>query len=504
MASPPSPIEAITTLIKLGQEIRERYKIYTNAEADLGELDSRLRASLLVLEVFQKVIERGLAVLRYRQQQDIVHLIDHLQGVFDRLDKQLSRFQQGEKLSLAGKLRWTFKGKSGYEAILHEMAEWRREVHDVVDIIKLLQEEEKEEDRKLYKQLFEKCGGAGIRSADMMDDVLHGRGDTSNLPEVVDDILSSLEAEGNLKDGNRLVIKDQLTFMECRYFETRSPQEIEESISDVEKLASVLHRVDAASMHILRCKGTTYQAEGYNRSLLFYELPGEPTNRSKWTLAQAIEDKRTLKPSLSVRICYAMEISMAVMFTHAAGLVHKSISPENVLILNNSLSTNRVFVTVARRKSSVYLVGFDAARLRDLSAYSAQRAETDPLKKLYQHPERQIVLQDGKVVRFGIRHDMYSLGVVLLELAMWKRVQQINDPDLQKLRNARGQAFDPQKLQAKLADLVEQSLAGLMGTKYADAVLCCLRDTVSEQKTEYEMREAFYERVLQPLKQIVV
>lgn len=188
----PSPIEAITTLVKIGQEIRERYKIYTHAEADLGELDGRLRASLLVLGVFQKVIERGIGSLLKRQQLDIIHLIDHLQGVFDRyvppvfidwntdgiirLDKQLSRFPRDEKLSLVGKLRWTFKGKSGYEAILHEMAEWRSEVRDVVDIMKLLQEEEKEEDRKLYKQLFGLCGGPGIRSADMMDDVLHGRG----------------------------------------------------------------------------------------------------------------------------------------------------------------------------------------------------------------------------------------------------------------------------------------------------------------------------------------
>ncbi|KAF8449355.1 hypothetical protein L210DRAFT_2660841 [Boletus edulis BED1] len=286
--------------------------------------------------------------------------------------------------------------------------------------------------------------------------------------------------------------------MECRYFEARSPQETEESIADANKLASLLWQVDAASMHILRCKGTTYQTEGYNRSLLFYEIPSEPTNKIKWTLAQAIEDKRTLKPSLNIRVRYAVEISMAVMFTHAAGLVHKSISPENVLILRNSPTNN------VRHEFSTYLVGFDAARLRDLSAYSAQRAETDPLKRLYQHPERQIPLQDGKVVRFGIRHDMYSLGVVLLELAMWRRIQHINDPDLQKLRNVRGQAFDPCKLQAKLAELVDQSLAGLTGTKYAEAVLCCLQDTITGQRSEREMREMFYERVLQPLKQIIL
>lgn len=92
-----------------------------------------------------------------------------------RLDKQLSRFPRDDRLNFVGKLRWTFKGKSGYEAILQEMAEWRSEVRDVVDAIKLLQEEEREEDRNLYKQLFSVCGGSGIRSANMMDDVLHGR-----------------------------------------------------------------------------------------------------------------------------------------------------------------------------------------------------------------------------------------------------------------------------------------------------------------------------------------
>jgi hypothetical protein len=128
-----------------------------------------------------------------------------------------------------------------------------------------------------------------------------------------------------------------------------------------------------------------------------------------------------------------------------------------------------------------------------------QRPETDTLKRLYQHPERQITLQDGKVMRFGIRHDMYSLGVVLLELAMWRRIKHTNDPDLQKLIYAE-RAFDPRKLQAKLAD---QPLLGLMGRKYAEAVRCCLQDTIKE-KNERKMRELFYERVLQPLKEIIL
>jgi serine acetyltransferase len=146
--------------------------------------------------------------------------------------------------------------------------------------------------------------------------------------------LSALETQDVLADGNRVVIKGHLTFVEYRYFDTRSPQETRESISDVKKLATVLHQVNATSTHILCCRATVYEAE-YDRSRLLYDLPSEPTKKDKWTLALAIEDKRRLKPSLGVRIRYAVEISKAVMFTHAAGLVHKSIRPENVLSKRN-------------------------------------------------------------------------------------------------------------------------------------------------------------------------
>ena len=95
---------------------------------------------------------------------------------------------------------------------------------------------------------------------------------------------------------------------------------------------------------------------------------------------------------------------------------------------------------------------------------------------------------------------MYSLGVVLLELAMWGRIHQIRK--LQDLLNAQGTAFDPLKVQDKLTELVDQSLAGVVGRKYANAVFCCLKDSLSGERGESEMRELFYERVLQSLRQI--
>jgi hypothetical protein len=80
----PDPIETIFKLIKLGQQIRQRYQIYTHAREHLSELDNRLHSSLFVMGVFEKVIRRGLGGLPVRQHHEICRLVDGLQSVFDR------------------------------------------------------------------------------------------------------------------------------------------------------------------------------------------------------------------------------------------------------------------------------------------------------------------------------------------------------------------------------------------------------------------------------------
>ena len=82
MIPPTDALAAVVKVIELGQQIRERYQIYTHASEHLSEVDSRLHSSLFIMGVFEKVIRRGFDCLQVRQQQDITRLVDSLQSVF--------------------------------------------------------------------------------------------------------------------------------------------------------------------------------------------------------------------------------------------------------------------------------------------------------------------------------------------------------------------------------------------------------------------------------------
>lgn len=107
---------------------------------------------------------------------------------------------------------------------------------------------------------------------------------------------------------------------------------------------------------------------------------------------------------------------------------------------------------------------------------------------------------------------MYSLGIVLLELAKWKRVYNFYDKKLGSFINPEKSVADPYKFQKRLVELAKESLGGLMGPKYRDAVVCCLKDDsrvrdysdFKGRSCERAMREVFYEKVLRQLKGIMV
>lgn len=102
----------------------------------------------------------------------------------------------------------------------------------------------------------------------------------------------------------------------------------------------------------------------------------------------------------------------------------------------------------------------------------------DWAKDIYRHPERQKKYSD----QHNMGHDIYSLGVCLIEIALWKTFvlykgdKKDHGPLMEKagLKDAvqRGQ---PQDIKQCLIALAEQELPSAVGTRYATLVKLCLQ-----------------------------
>ena len=172
---------------------------------------------------------------------------------------------------------------------------------------------------------------------------------------------------------------------------------------DVQDLVGILASADPSRFSLLTCCGAIkYLTHGEKPAAygLLLEAPRDGT---------AIQGLRGFlggNPSatpLNERVDIAVSLARAVLFLHTSHFVHKSIRPENVMIFHNS----------KLRIGKPYLVGFEKFRLDTTSTlrYGDDLWE----KNLYRHPQRQGIRPQED---FIMQHDVYSLGVLLLELGM--------------------------------------------------------------------------------------
>ena len=73
--------------------------------------------------------------------------------------------------------------------------------------------------------------------------------------------------------------------------------------------------------------------------------------------------------------------------------------------------------------------------------------------------------------RYSMSHGIYSLGVVLLELGLWRPLA---SSGLAKLRGTLAEDVIRGKVRDYLGKLAAERLPAIMGTKYSDIMLFCL------------------------------
>jgi hypothetical protein len=163
--------------------------------------------------------------------------------------------------------------------------------------------------------------------------------------------------------------------------------------------------------------------------------------------------------------------------------VHKSISPESVLM----------FADVEAARNMTVLVGF--GEFRSAGGGTIMMGDDAWERNIYRHPARQ---GEHPKQSYKMQHDIYSLGVCLLEMGLWDSFvdyssEEIPAPEYGRLHRdfvtwAKETGFeleeqplnvaylDPTAILLKeyLVHLTRTSLPQRMGEIYAEVVITCL------------------------------
>ena len=248
---------------------------------------------------------------------------------------------------------------------------------------------------------------------------------------------------------------------------------------DVRDLARKLSYADPLTFGLLRCRGVVKVIDRAKKRVTSFDFAfrvPEGMGNPRSLLNILISADGNL--SLSDRFKVAQQLATSVSYIHTYEFVHKNIRPETVLIFPNQKSV----------LGASFLVGFEKFRLVD--GRTTRSGDCIWQKDLYRHPRRQGLKPEED---YTMQHDIYSLGVCLLEIGLWESfvvyhdegsdpspstvLTVLNDPEKDEIKKA-------YLVKDALVDLAKQRLPSRIGDKYTEIVVTCLT-CLDESNTDF-------------------
>ncbi len=267
---------------------------------------------------------------------------------------------------------------------------------------------------------------------------------------------------------------------------TTYPEEVDKSqtTSHVRDLARILFCSQPSTLGLLQCVGVLKELDA-NGNLSQYTFvfldPTKPPAATSSLRALLLRGP----VSLDAKYRIAKSLARGALAVHAADFVHKSIRPDNIIVFSNSKDQDM----------KAYLVGFE--RTRPAAAGTTLSGDRIWERNLYRHPSRRGLKPEHAYI---MQHDIYSLGVCLLEIGLWDSLVVPSEPpkpgrllhieEQLSMGTSLETAWEIKKI---LIHMAQTFLPNLMGLLYTEVVLSCLTCLDSNTTNTFVNNEDLYD-----------
>lgn len=288
------------------------------------------------------------------------------------------------------------------------------------------------------------------------------------------DTAPTLSVDGRIHAEGKLFLGDgteHYVWIEWKRYKTKYSRRLEkhvplpENLKRVKELVSLLQSDKPKQFCAPQCLGFFDDRDDIKDSQhdARFGLVFKKPDKSSLPVSLRQMISKEPKASLTDRVSLAHGISTCVLYLHAVNWLHKGLRSDSVMFLPGDLSGD------ASAIDQPHVTGFEYARPDRDGETTTSGMEVNDYVMLYVHPDYQG--SDAKGT-YRKTFDIYSLGIILLEIAYWKPIDNILGIDMNnatpaQLKGIRGRLLQPG------SDYLAHLKANL-GDRYCTAVKSCI------------------------------
>ncbi|CAI7573887.1 unnamed protein product [Penicillium glandicola] len=484
--------------LRYGKIVIEKYKAFNDAENEIEERKLAIEATWAKISQQLAFLKRvwGSLSENHQDYQDLQsRIVLVLQRKLEAAVLQVSRLETRAARSGSGPLskrkaaKYALQVKESLEEAIQGLQVWQKEFDPTWYLVLRVVD-----NTTIDSELVECPGTENLSVARQVRDSL--------MPEP-QRATSVFLSESKLKSATRSDIRhstSQLieiagsgTFI-LDSADCSSRKDASTFAKHVRHLVARLQQVDANSFHLLKCHGVVRTKDPNTKQILSFDfIFNIPTGCSQPRSLRGhllCQEDYTLGDKMNL----AKQLAMSINYIHVLDFVHKNVRPETVLIFQGNGQSSQL--------GPLFLLGFKAFRMADSKTLRLGNSAWE--ENIYQHPDRQGIKPDADYI---MQHDIYSLGVCLLEIGLWESFVDSESHTHLSMENG--------LLKDQYTALAKEKLPIRMGEKYTQVVVNCLSciDTTNEDfgdESEFEDNDGiligvkYIEKILLQLSEISV